>query len=177
MVWRIHFSADDLDRIQLRPTLGPLAEAVLAVSVLRDPEQPGTLLSQWRGQVQDRVSPRLRPLAALIPPGCKGVDLPTLTGETTTIAQGVRVLLDVPREHLLVEMAYTDRFNRLPPAAWALAEPPRQPAPAVSRQREHVRAAVGEEEVRHAPARTLGQPSIRRDDRRDNGLRVRRSRL
>ena len=69
------------------------------------------------------MSPRLRPLAALIPPGCKGVDLPTLTGETATIEQGVRALLDVPREHLLVEMAYTNRWNRLSPAAWALAEP------------------------------------------------------
>ena len=53
MVWRIHFSPDDLDRVQLRPTLGPLAETVLAVWLLRDPQQPRTLLSQWRGQVQD----------------------------------------------------------------------------------------------------------------------------
>ncbi|HEX5302618.1 MAG TPA: winged helix-turn-helix domain-containing protein [Streptosporangiaceae bacterium] len=127
MVWRICFSRDDLDRIQLRPTLGPLAETVLAVGLLRDPQQPHTLLSQWRGQVQGRVSPRLRPLAALIPPGCKGVDLPTLTGETNTIEQGVRALLEVPREHLLVEMAYTNRFNRLSPAAWALAEPGSRP--------------------------------------------------
>ncbi len=135
MVWRIHFSADDLDRIQLRPTLGPLAETVLAVSLLRDPQPPRTLLSQWRDQVQDRVSPRLRPLAALIPPGCKGVDLPTLTGETATIEQGVRALLDVPREHLLVEMAYTDRFNRLPRprGRWPSRGPgptwPRRPRP------------------------------------------------
>lgn len=130
MVWRIRFSPDDLDRIQLRPTLGPLAETVLAVGLLRDPRQPRTLLSEWRGQVQGaqgRMSPRLRPLAALIPPGCKGVDLPTLTGETNTIEQGVRALLEVPREHLLVEMAYTSRFNRLSPAAWALAEPGARP--------------------------------------------------
>ncbi|HET9970657.1 MAG TPA: winged helix-turn-helix domain-containing protein [Streptosporangiaceae bacterium] len=127
MVWRICFSRDDLDRIQLRPTLGPLAETVLAVGLLRDPQQPRALLSEWRGQVQGRVSPRLRPLATLIPPGCKGVDLPTLTGETNTIEQGVQALLEVPREHLLVEMAYTNRFNRLSPAAWALAEPGSRP--------------------------------------------------
>ena len=36
MVWRIYFSPDDLDRIQLRPTLGPLAETVLAVGLLRE---------------------------------------------------------------------------------------------------------------------------------------------
>ena len=33
MVWRIHFTADDLARIRVGPTLGPLAETVMAVSV------------------------------------------------------------------------------------------------------------------------------------------------
>jgi DNA-binding transcriptional ArsR family regulator len=127
MVWRIIFGPDDLDRIQLRPTLGPLAETVLAVGLLRNPEQPRTLLGEWRGQVQDRISLRARPLMTLIPPGCMGVDLPTLTGETATIEQGVKALLDVPREHLLVEMAYTNRFSKLSPAAWALAEPGARP--------------------------------------------------
>ena len=120
MVWRIHFSEDDLARIQVSPTMGPLAETVLAAALLRGPQQPRTLLSEWRGQV--RVTPRMRPLTALLPPGCHGVDLPTLTGEKATIEQGLQALLDVPREHLLVEMEYTDRHSRLPGAAWALAE-------------------------------------------------------
>jgi len=122
MVWRIHFSADDLARIQVSPTLGPLAETVMAVTLLRCPQQPRALLSEWRGQVQDRITPRMRPLTALIPPGTKGVDLCTLTGEAPTIEQGVQALLAVPREHLLVEMEYADRRSRLPAAAWALAE-------------------------------------------------------
>jgi DNA-binding transcriptional ArsR family regulator len=50
------------------------------------------------------------------------VDLPTLVGETATIEQGVRALLDVPREHLLVEMEWIDRRHRLSPLAWAMAE-------------------------------------------------------
>ncbi len=122
MVWRIHFTPDDLARIQVSPTLGPLAETVLAVALLRCPDQPRTRLGGWRDRVQDRITPRMRPLTALIPPGCRGVDLCTLTGEAATIEQGVRALLDVPREHLLAEMEYTDRHSRLPAAAWALAE-------------------------------------------------------
>ena len=122
MVWRIHFTADDIARIQVSPTLGPLAETVLAVCLLRSPSQPRTLLSEWRGQVQDKVTPRMKPLTVLFPPGTPGVDLFTLTGEAPTIEQGVQALLDVPREHLLVEMEYTDRHSRLPGAAWALAE-------------------------------------------------------
>ena len=120
MVWRIHFSEDDLARIQVSPTMGPLAETVLAAALLRCPQQPRTLLSGWRGQV--RVTPRMRPLTALLPPGCHGVDLPTLTGENATIEQGLQALLDVPREHLLVEMEWIDRRHRLPPLAWAMAE-------------------------------------------------------
>jgi hypothetical protein len=66
MVWRIHFGEDDLARIQVSPTLGPLAETVLAVGMLRCTQQPRTLLSEWRGQVS--VTPRMTPLTALIPP-------------------------------------------------------------------------------------------------------------
>ena len=120
MVWRIHFSEADLARIQVSPTLGPLAETVLALALLRCSRQPRSMLSEWRGQV--RVTPRMRPLTALIPPDCNGVDLPTLVGETATIEQGVQALLDVPREHLLVEMEWIDRRHRLPPLAWAMAE-------------------------------------------------------
>jgi hypothetical protein len=122
MVWRIHFTPDDLARIQVSPTLGPLAETVMAVTLLRCPQQSPSLLSEWRGQVEGKITSRMKPLTALIPPGTRGVDLCTLTGEAATIEQGVRALLDVPREHLLVEMGYTDRMGRLSAAAWALAE-------------------------------------------------------
>ena len=43
MVWRIHFTADDLASIQISPTLGPLAETVMAVTLLRCPAQPHAL--------------------------------------------------------------------------------------------------------------------------------------
>ena len=125
MVWRIHFSEDDLARIQVSPTMGPLAETVLAAALLRGPQQPRTLLSEWRGQV--RVTPRMRPLTALLPPGCRGVDLATLTGVNATIEQGLQALLDVPREHLLVEMEYTDQWHRLSALAWTMAEAGRRP--------------------------------------------------
>jgi len=122
MVWRIHFTAEDLERIQVRPTLGPLAETVAAMRMLRCRRQPRAAYAQWRGQVTGRLTPQMKPLAALIPPGSKGVDLPVLTGTAPTIEQGVRALLAVPREHLLAEMEYTDRRYKLPAAAWAAAD-------------------------------------------------------
>jgi hypothetical protein len=122
MVWRIHFTAEDLERIQVRPTLGPLAETVKAMGLLRCTQQPRAPYQQWRGQVKDRLTPQMTALTALIPPGSKGVDLPMLTGIAPTMEQGVRALLAVPREQLLVEMEFTDRMHKLPAAVWAAAE-------------------------------------------------------
>jgi hypothetical protein len=122
MVWRIHFTADDLERIQVRPTLGPLAETVKAMSLLRCPQQPRTPYRQWRGQVMGRLTPQMTALTELMPPGSKGVDLPMLMGTAATIEQGVQALLAVPREQLLVEMEFTDQVSKLPAAVWAVAE-------------------------------------------------------
>ena len=122
MVWRIHFTTEDLARIQVRPTLGPLAETVKAMGLLRCTQQPRAPYRQWRGQVMDRLTPQMTALSALIPPGSKGVDLPMLTGTAPTMEQGVQALLAVPREHLLVEMEFIDREHKLPAAVWAIAE-------------------------------------------------------
>src|ERR1700683_4741410 len=121
MVWRIHFTAEDLERIQVRPTLGPLAETVKAMSLLRCP-LPRALHRQWRSQVKGKLTPQMTALTALIPPGTKGVDLPMLIGTAATVEQGVQALLAVPREQLLVEMEYIDRQCKLPAAVWAVAE-------------------------------------------------------
>jgi hypothetical protein len=123
MVWRIHFTAEDLERIQVSPTLGPLAETTAAMCILRSPERPRPRFSQWHRQVTGRLTARMTPLTALIPPGSMGVDLPMLTGPAATIEQGAKALLAVPREHLLVEMEARNQRHKLPAAAWPLAEP------------------------------------------------------
>jgi len=122
MVWRIHFTAEDLERIQVRPTLGPLAETVKAMCLLRCTQQARVPYRPWRDQVKDRLTPQMAALTALFPLGSPGVDLPMLTGAAPTMKQGVQALLTVPREHLLVEMEYIDRMHKLPAAAWAVAE-------------------------------------------------------
>jgi len=123
MVWRIHFTAEDLERIQVRPTLGPLAETIEAMTLLRSPERLRPRFSQWHRQVTGRLTAQMAPLAALVPPGSVGVDLPMLTGPAATVEQGVQALLAVPRKHLLVEMEAIDGQDKLPAAAWPLADP------------------------------------------------------
>jgi DNA-binding transcriptional ArsR family regulator len=123
MVWRIHFTAADLGRIRVSPTLGPLAETVMALSLLRCPLPPRALFGEWRTAVQGKVTPQMKALMTMLPAGSKGVDLCSLTGEAATIGDGVQALLTVPREYLLAEMEYADRDRRLPAAAWAMADP------------------------------------------------------
>ncbi|HTX25426.1 MAG TPA: winged helix-turn-helix domain-containing protein [Streptosporangiaceae bacterium] len=123
MAWRIHFTDEDLARIQISPTLGPLAETVMGLVLLRSPCAPRRMFGEWRSQVEGTITSRMTALTNLIPPGSTGVDLLTLTGEAPTIGQGLAALLAMPREHVLVEMGITDRWYALPAAAWAMAEP------------------------------------------------------
>jgi hypothetical protein len=122
MAWRIHFTAADLERIQVSPTLGPLSETVMALSLLRCPVRSRGTFSEWHGQVSGKITAQMKALTCLIPPGTTGVDLCTLTGEAPTIEQGVQALLAVPDQNLLTEMEITNRWRRLPAAAWAAVE-------------------------------------------------------
>jgi len=72
MVWRIHFTADDLEQIQVRPTLGPLTEAVKAMSLFRCPRAPMAPFRPWLGQVKGRITAQMAALTALLPPGSPG---------------------------------------------------------------------------------------------------------
>lgn len=121
MPWRIHFTPGDLARTTIGAPLGPLAETTMALSLLLCPWQR-PVFTEWRGEVGGRLGPRVRPFAALIPAGSRGVDLGSLTGDPPTIEQGTGALLAAPRELLLAEMADLDLSARLPASAWAAAE-------------------------------------------------------
>jgi Helix-turn-helix domain len=121
MAWRIHFTAEDLERIRVSPTLGPLAETVMALGMLRCGRQQPALLGPWRGQIMDKITPRMAPLTAFMPLGGQAVDLCMLTGAASTIELGVQALMAMPSERVLCEMGYTDRMWKLPASAWAAA--------------------------------------------------------
>ena len=122
MVWRIHFTACDLERIQVRPTLGPLTEAVKAMSLLRCQRAPMIPYRPWLGQVKGRITPQMAALTALLPLGYPGVDLPMLIGEAATVELGIQALMTVPSQDVLAEIEFIDRMTRLPAAAWDIAE-------------------------------------------------------
>src|SRR6516165_204101 len=113
MVWRIHFTAEDLERIQVRPTLGPLAETVKAMCLLRCQQQPRAPYRPWRSQVKDRLTPQMAALTALIPPGSKGVDLAMLTGAAAVAAHQVLVEPYWTRIHACLHAEHVARLRAL----------------------------------------------------------------
>src|SRR5580698_3087375 len=122
MGWRIHFTDADLDKIEVGEPAGPLAETVMAMSFLRCPLQPPTMFGAWREQARDQFTSQLRPLATLVPPGSRGLDLYTLIGDQPTIEFGIQGLLELPASDLLPELEYLARNHRLPRSVWAVAE-------------------------------------------------------
>lgn len=124
MTWRIHFTAQDLARVRIGDTLGPLAETMFGLSQLGDPARRPAGLTRWRQRARALVTPEARPLTSLITTvDTVRVDLWTLTGKQTTIEDGIDALLGMPEEHVLGELEYFTRYNRLPESAWRVADP------------------------------------------------------
>ncbi|HUD36895.1 MAG TPA: helix-turn-helix domain-containing protein [Streptosporangiaceae bacterium] len=123
MPWRIYFSPEDFDRIEVGHTLGPLAETIMALSALRWPAAPRGGLRHWSAQARARLAPRVGPLAELIPPASRGVDLLPFIGRTETIEHGIVALMAAPDDAVAAEIDYFDEnWERLSPRAWAGAE-------------------------------------------------------
>jgi DNA-binding transcriptional ArsR family regulator len=124
MTWRIHFTAEDLNRVRICHSPGPLTETMFAFSFLRCPMQPQAMFAGWRNSSIGKLTTEMAPLAALVPVGSRGVDLYSLTGETATIEQGIVTLLGLPSKDMICEIESFDHHHRMPSQAWATATEP-----------------------------------------------------
>jgi DNA-binding transcriptional ArsR family regulator len=122
VVWRIHFTSEDMLRTRIAPTLGPLAETMFGLRLLGCPKSHPPGLTLWRDQARNRLHPRMRPLAALGPQGTLGVDLWTLTGEAPTIEAGIEALLAMPPDQVRAELEIFTGHTVMPRWAWELTE-------------------------------------------------------
>jgi DNA-binding transcriptional ArsR family regulator len=122
MAVRIHFTAEDLARTRIAGTMGPLAETILALSMLRRSLPGPAAFRGWQDRVSGRRTAAMRPLEELVPPGSCGLDVGTYIGQVPTFEQSVAALLAMPRELFLGEMRDIDRRYPLPAYAWAAAE-------------------------------------------------------
>lgn len=121
MGWRIHFTADDLARTRIGTTLGPLAETLFGLSLVRSKTNSPNGFAGWRESVRGRLTSEMKPLAALSPRGWFGVDLWTLTGEAPTIERGLQALVTMPPAHVEAELVFYASDCRLPKSVWDLA--------------------------------------------------------
>lgn len=90
---RIHLTGEDLARTRVVATLGPLAETVASLGLLRAAHQPVTF-GGWWARTSRLVTPRARELATFLHP-CPplALDLFTLVGEAASFAEGRERLL------------------------------------------------------------------------------------
>ncbi|HET8657568.1 MAG TPA: winged helix-turn-helix domain-containing protein [Micromonosporaceae bacterium] len=122
MAWRIHFTAEDLARTRVSASLGPLAETLFGLSLLRCSRRRPAAFSGWRDHARGRLTADLRPLVDVVPLEAGGVDLLTLTGEAPTIEHGIEALLAMPRERVLAELEFSSRDGGVASSAWSLAD-------------------------------------------------------
>jgi DNA-binding transcriptional ArsR family regulator len=118
---RIRFTAADLLRTRVAPTLGPLAETLFAARLLQRGDQGG-LFDGWR-----RQTPRpSRPHTSLLEPlfGGNGylLDLFTLTGPASSLEEGLDALRAAPRSQLRSELEPITTHGALPARVRALAD-------------------------------------------------------
>lgn len=106
MTGRLELSALDVARVRVGPTLGPLPEALLALAALTD-RSASTGRRQRLVDLPRQPSSRDRALASFLWLSPRaGLDLFTLTGPTSTFADGRDALLDAPAVHVAAEMVF-----------------------------------------------------------------------
>ncbi|HEX6683361.1 MAG TPA: winged helix-turn-helix domain-containing protein [Candidatus Limnocylindrales bacterium] len=98
-----------------------MAETIFSLALIRCKQDQPVGFGGWRERVRRSLSPEMKPLAELVPPGTFGVDLWSLTGPAHTIEEGVEALLAIPPHHLRAEIEFMAVWRGLPASAWDAA--------------------------------------------------------
>lgn len=119
---RIHFTAADIARIRLLPTLGPMAETLFSLQTLRGRSNQA-LFGGWRQHVRGAMQPRFGLLGAVSPTRKPHLDLTTLSGTGRNLAQSGEGLLARSRHAVRLELDhYANYHGQLPGALQPLAD-------------------------------------------------------
>lgn len=111
---RIHFTAADLARVRVAPTLGPMAETLFSLTALRGRvEEP--LFGAWRQRVRGGLDARFAVLAAIAPKRLPSFDLALLAGRGRDLAESAETFLGSPRQAVAAELDfYAGQHGRVP---------------------------------------------------------------
>ncbi|MEV4171361.1 winged helix-turn-helix domain-containing protein [Nonomuraea sp. NPDC049709] len=119
---RIHFTADDLARVRVAATLGPMAETMFSLHALRGrAEEP--VFGAWRRRVRGTADPRFAALAAIAPARLPCFDLALLAGPGHDLAESGESFLGRPRQAVRAELDfYAGHHGQVPTALAGLAD-------------------------------------------------------
>lgn len=104
---RIHFTAEDLMRTRVAPTIGVAAETFDSVRMLMD-RGGGLAFRRWQVAVRGRLGEQALPLAALMPSRGPLVDVVSLAGSSASIDEAVEHLLGASRDLVRIELENID---------------------------------------------------------------------
>ncbi|NUW40630.1 ArsR/SmtB family transcription factor [Nonomuraea rhodomycinica] len=113
---RIHFTADDLARVRVAPTLGPMAETLFSLYALRGRAEE-TMFGAWRRRVRGGIDSRFAVLAAITPARPPSFDMALLAGRGRDLAENAETFLASPRKAVRAELDfYAGHHGRVPAA-------------------------------------------------------------
>ncbi|MEU1789863.1 helix-turn-helix domain-containing protein [Streptomyces sparsogenes] len=122
VVYRIHFTVEDLARTRVAPTPPPLMELGSSVRTLQTGAHP-VRLGAWRSRARARLRPEARMVVDLTPPrGWSPTFLtPADVGSARELLERVRA---TPRSLIRRDLAHVAECHPLPPWARGLADDP-----------------------------------------------------
>ncbi|MER6583105.1 winged helix-turn-helix domain-containing protein [Nonomuraea sp. NPDC001023] len=111
---RIHFTAEDLVRIRVAPTLGPLAETLFSLAALRGRTEKA-MFGGWRSRVRGGLDARSAVLGAINPARPPCLDLVNLVRQAGDLAEGAESFLASTRHAVRAELDfYAGHHRRVP---------------------------------------------------------------
>ncbi|MFJ9395256.1 peptidase inhibitor family I36 protein [Streptomyces californicus] len=102
---RVHFTAEDLARTRVAPTIGVAAETFDSVRMLRD-RDAGPALRGRQASLRGRLGEQAGPLAALMPTRGPLIDAMSLMGAAPSIDGAVDTWMGAPRALLRAELEH-----------------------------------------------------------------------
>jgi DNA-binding transcriptional ArsR family regulator len=111
---RIHFTADDVARVRVAPTLGPMAETLFSLHALRGRTEEA-VFGGWRRRVRGGLDSRSALLAAVVPVRKPSFDMVLLAGAGRDLAESAETFLSSPRQAVQAELDfYVGHHGRVP---------------------------------------------------------------
>ncbi|MEV7010745.1 winged helix-turn-helix domain-containing protein [Streptosporangium sp. NPDC051022] len=139
---RIHFTTADLARVRVAPTLGPMAETLFSLTVLRGRPEEATF-GAWRRRARAGLDSRYALLSALLPGRGPSFDLVNLAGPGRDFAESAENFLVRSRSAVRAELDYyADHHGRAPAVLAGLVDSLDARREALSRVEAYHQAAV-----------------------------------